>query len=109
MEICMKHTGSTAADLMVDYMINDDNTVTIKVDRFDSSLIQSFLVDVLGQDHGIQVVHDDRTKWNPPRPPYRVFLELAGVQYELEAHHLVLGGFTIALLPQPDHAAPCLS
>lgn len=107
MEIYMKHTGSTAQDLDINYTINNDNTVTVEAAHFDSALMQSFLIDVLGQDHGIQVVRDDRTK-NPPKPPYRVFLDLAGVRYEIDAHRLVMGGFTIALLPRPVPEAPCL-
>lgn len=99
MEIYMKHTGSTAADLLIDYTINNDNTVVLKTKHFDSSLIQSFLVDVLGQDHGIQTIRDDRTKWNPPRPPYEVFMLLAGVRYKVEAHHLINNGFTVVLRP----------
>lgn len=58
---------------------------------------------VLKQKHGIDPVRDDRTEWNPPRPPYRVYLLLNEVRYEIEAHHLVdIGGgrsFTVVLRP----------
>ena len=99
MEIYIKHSGSTAQDLLVKYEINDNNTVMIEVDHFDSSLIQSFFVDILGQRCGVQAVCDDRTAWNPPAPPYRVYMLMAGVKYRVEAHNLVLGGFTVVLWP----------
>lgn len=97
MEIYIKHSGSTAQDMMIDYTINNDNTVDIKVDHFDSDLMRSFFVDILGNRCGVNAICDDRAEWNPPAPPYKVYMLMAGVKYLVEAHYLVLGGFTVVL------------
>jgi hypothetical protein len=99
----MKHMGSSADDLEIEYSISEDKQcVTLKTDIFDSQLIEDFFLRVLEQKHGINAVRDDRAAWNPPRPPYRVYLLLNGVRYEVAAHHLDdIGGrnFTVVLRP----------
>lgn len=97
--IRMKHSGSTASDLEIDYTIGDDNTVMVKADHFDSALMQDFIIEILGRRCGVNAIRDDRAEWNPPRPPYRVFILLAGVRYEVEAHYLIMDGFTVVLRP----------
>ena len=103
MQIYMKHIGSTAADLLIDYDINEaEQYVTLKTNAFDSKLMENFFLSVLKQRHGINAVCDDRTDWNPPRPTYRVFLLLNDVRYEVEAHHLVdVGGREFAMVLRP--------
>lgn len=104
MQVRMKHMGSTAADLEIEYIIYEaEQCVTLNADGFDSQLMKDFFLTVLKGQHGIDAVRDDRTDWNPPSPPYRVYLLLNGVRYKIEAHHLVdLGGrgdFTLVLRP----------
>ncbi|MDP1870814.1 MAG: hypothetical protein Q8K61_04215 [Gallionella sp.] len=102
-EITIKHMGSTAADLNIDYIIYEaEQCVTLETSAFDSKLIEDFLLSVLKERHGIDAVRDDRTEWNSPRPAYRVYLLLNDVRYELGAHYLLdLGGgkFTVTLKP----------
>lgn len=103
LNIYMKHSGSTADDLDVKYIIHkSEQCVTLNTNSFDSKLMEYFFLSVLKGQHGIDAVRDDRNDWNPPRPPYRVYLLMNGVRYEVEAHHLVeLGGrnFTVVLKP----------
>lgn len=100
--IRLKHMGSSAADLEIDYQIDTTNrVVSMQANAFDSALIADFLSRVLLQRNGIVAIRDDSGElWNPPRPPYRVFLTLCGQRYELTAHHLpkvVGGGMTLVL------------
>lgn len=100
--IRLKHMGSTAADLVVDYQIDTTNhVVSLQANAFDSALIADFFGHVLLQRNGIVAIRDDRTEWNPERPPYRVFLTLRGQRYEVTAHRLMkeIGGITIVLKP----------
>lgn len=88
--ICMKHMGSTAADLDIGYRVDKDRRIVLlQADVFDSALVANFFVRVLEQDNGIGAIRDDNVGWNPPRPPYRVFLDLRGQHYEVTAHRLM--------------------
>jgi hypothetical protein len=99
----MKHMGSSAADLDMDYEINEvSHVVELEADAFDSTLFVSFFVDILEQRNGIVAIRDDRAEWNPPRPPYRVFLTMHDQRFEVTAHRLMQvlgGGITIVLRP----------
>jgi len=99
--IRLKHQFSSAADLEIDYQIDTTNhVVSLQANAFDSALIADFLNCVLLQRNGIVAIRDDRTEWNPERPPYRVFLTLCGLRYELTAHRLpkeVGGGIAVVL------------
>ena len=99
--IRLKHQFSSAADLEIDYQIDTTNhVVSLQANAFDSALIANFLGRVLLQRNGIVAIRDDRTEWNPERPPYRVFFTLCGLRYELTAHHLpkeIGGGITLVL------------
>jgi len=101
--IRMKHMGSTAADLEIRYEINEaSQVVELETSAFDSELFVGFFVNILEQRNGIKVIRDDRTEWNPERPPYRVFLTMQGRRYEVTAHRLMQvlgGGITIVLNP----------
>lgn len=101
--IRLKHMGSSAADLVVNFQIDTANcVVSLQANAFDSALIADFLERVLLQRNGIVAIRDDRTEWNPERPPYRVFLTLHGQRYEVTAHRLmkeVGGGITVVLEP----------
>ena len=101
--IRMKHMGSTAADLEINYQVDSANrVVSLQASAFDSALITDFFVRVLEQRNSIEAIRDDRTDWNPPRPPYRVFLDMHGQRYEITAHRLmqeVGGGITVILRP----------
>lgn len=101
MQIWMKHMGSTAADLPLEYSIDEENKqVLVNADAFDSGLIESFLESVLKQRHGIDVIRDDRTQWHPPAPAYRVFLTMGGQKFRLTSHRLPLGeNVTVVLRP----------
>jgi hypothetical protein len=109
LKIRMKHMGSTAADLNVEYEIDEAaQVVELRTAAFDSALIADFLESVLQRRHGIEAIRDDRTEWNPPRPPCRVFLNMHGRRYEVIAHRLmkeVGGGFAIVLEPVADKDA----
>jgi hypothetical protein len=100
----MKHSMSTAADLNMEYEINEvSQVVELEADAFDSTLFVSFFVDILEQRNGVVAIRDDSTEqWNPPRPPYRVFLTMHDQRYEVTAHRLMQvlgGGITIVLRP----------
>lgn len=101
--IRMKHMASSAADLEINYQIDSANhVVSLQASAFDSALIADFFVRVLEHRNGIEAIRDDRTEWNPPRPPYRVFLAMQGQRYEITAHRLmkeVGGGITVVLRP----------
>lgn len=104
MQIRMKHSMSTAADLIMQYEINEvSHVVELEADAFDSTLFVSFFVDILEQRNGVIAIRDDSgEQWNPPRPPYRVFLTMQGRRYEVTAHRLMQvlgGGITIVLNP----------
>lgn len=104
MQIRMKHMGSTAADLNVEYEIDETaQVVELRTEAFDSALIADFIESVLRRKHGIEAIRDDRTEWNPPWPPCRVFLNMQGRRYEVTAHRLMKevagGGITIVLEP----------
>lgn len=108
--IRLKHMGSTAADLEIDYQIDTTNqVVSLQANAFDSALIADFLGRVLLQRNGIVAIRDDNTEqWNPPRPPYRVFLDMHGQRFELTAHRLMAvlgGGVTIVLNPVAEEGA----
>lgn len=103
LQIRMKHMGSSAADLDVEYEIDEaSQIVKLETRAFDSALFGDFFVSVLQRRHGIEAIRDDRTEWNPPRPPYRVFLTMHDRRYEVTAHHLMKeagGGISIVLKP----------
>lgn len=103
LEIRMKHMASTAADLEIRYEIDEFSPVVeLEADAFDSKLFESFFVDILEQRNGVVAIRDDRTEWNPPRPPYRVFLTMQGRRYEVTAYRLMQvmgGGITLVLRP----------
>lgn len=102
-QIRMKHMGSTAADLVIEYTIDEaTHSIELKADAFDSKLFEAFFVSVLEKRHCLDVVRDDRTEWTPPRPQYRLFLTMHGQRYEVMAHRLVLvvdEGMAIVLEP----------
>lgn len=105
----MKHMGSTAADLEIGYRVDKDKRIVLlQADAFDSALAADFFVRVLG-DNGIGAIRDDSAGWNPPRPPYRVFLDLRGQHYEVTAHRLMnltkdaKDEITVVLEPFNDH------
>lgn len=103
--IRMKHTGATAADLTIEYTIDEARKVVeIEASAFDSALIEDFFLSVLQRRLGIDAVRDDRTDLNPPPPPYRVFLTIKKQRYEAKLHLLMdIGGTkgraTVVLLP----------
>lgn len=106
--IRLKHMGSSAADLEIDYQIDTTNhVVSLQANAFDSALIADFLGRVLLQRNGIVAIRDDTTEqWNPPRPPYRVFLDMHGQRYEVTAHRLMVGGgITVVLNPAAEDGA----
>lgn len=103
LEIRMKHMASTAADLEIRYEIDESSPVVeLETSAFDSVLFASFFVDILERRNGVVAIRDDRTEWNPPRPPYQVYLTMRGQRYEVTAHRLmkeVGGGITVVLRP----------
>jgi hypothetical protein len=107
LKIRMKHMGSTAADLSVEYEIDEAaQVVELRTDALDSALVADFLESVLQRRHNIGAIRDDRTEWNPPRPPYRVFLTMHGQRYEVTAHRLMQGGgITVVLNPAAEDGA----
>lgn len=108
--IRLKHMGSSAADLEIDFQIDTTNQViSLQANAFDSALIADFLGRALLQRNGIVAIRDDRTEWNPARPPYRVFLTMNGQRFEVEAHRLMQvtgGGITVVLNPVVAGDAP---
>ncbi len=87
--------GSTAADLDIEYSVDETKwIIEIETGYFDSALIEDFLL-TLQRRQGINAIRDDREDFNPPRPPYRAFLTMSGQRYELETHLLpAIGGTT---------------
>lgn len=108
-QIRMKHMASTADDLEIQYEINEvSQVVEMEASAFDSTLFAGFFVDILEQCNGIEAIRDDRTEWNPERPPYRVFLDMHGQRFEVTAHRLMAvlgGGVTIVLNPVAEEGA----
>lgn len=108
-KIRMKHMASTAGDLEIQYEINEASLVVeLEASAFDSTLFAGFFANILEQRNGIEVIRDDRTEWNPERPPYRVFLDMRGQRYEVTAHRLmkeVGGGVTVVLNPVAEESA----
>lgn len=103
-KIRMKHTGSTAADLEIQYRIDEaGRVVELQTEAFDSALFADFFTRVLKQRNGLDVIRDDRTEWNPKRPPYRVWLTMNRQRYEVTAHRLMQEtGGGVAVILRPD-------
>lgn len=105
-QIRMKHMASTAGDLEIQYEINEaSQIVELETSAFDSELFAGFFVSILEQRNGIEAIRDDRTEWNPARPPYRVFLTMHSQRYEVTAHRLmeeVGSGITVVLNPATE-------
>lgn len=97
-QIRMKHMGSTAADLDIEYSVDDSaKVVEMKTAAFNSALVEDFLLTVLLPRYGVNAIRDDREDFNPPRAPWRVFLTMAERRFEVEMHLLPeIGGVKAA-------------
>ena len=85
----IKHWMSTAFDIEFEYEVDQDKkTIEVRTEWFDSVLFQYFIFHLQGE--GFDAVRDDSKKIaRPPRPPYRVFLSMDGVRFEVETHKLL--------------------
>ena len=108
MKTYIKHIGSTARDLPLEYTVDEENKIVeICADWFDSALFEHFIIFTLKIEKGIDAVRNDRESFCPPPPTYRIFLTMSEQRYEVETHLLLeLGGkkgaATIVLLPLGD-------
>jgi hypothetical protein len=100
----VKHTMSCLSDLVIRHEIDDERkAVVLSVDAFDSSLIASFIMNVLDREYGVRAWRDDNDKtsaWLTRRSPYSLRIEIAGVGYEAEVVRL-FGSDKIAVALSP--------
>lgn len=100
----IKHMGSCAADLPLEYRIDAElKRVEVKAKHFDSALLDTFAHRLLLENHAIQIIRDDSSGWNPARPEWRLFLDMSLAYFEVEFIHLLPlgtgGRYTVVLLP----------
>lgn len=103
----IKHSMSVAGDLNLDYQICvEQKLVTVAVPFFDSYLVESFLLRRL-VELGIDVVRDDNQGWFPPRPAWKVMIDIGAQHFSLEIIRLMfpLGSsekrYALVLTPLP--------
>lgn len=100
----VKHSMSCLPDLVIRHEIDEERkVVVVSVDAFDSSLITSWVVDVLDREHGVRAWRDDNdtnSAWLTRQAPYSLCLELAGVAYDVEVVRL-FGSERIAVSLDP--------
>ena len=98
---------SSAADWQVEYEIDQDKkTVEMVSDCFDSALCRNLILSL--QRDGINCVRDDTKHlgWTP-YPPYKTFLTMTGLRFQVATHKLVDIGseknrYTIVLTAVPQ-------
>lgn len=74
-KLLMKHMGSCAPDLPLEYRIVESaKMVRVKAEQFDAAHLYQLALYL--KERNIDLIHDDNAGWVPPRPTWRMMLDI---------------------------------